>query len=106
MPFNAITLLFFPLFIVVKDERKLRSMNWFFTVIGYVPVALLLLVLYIPANLIMLPFSYVAALIKKVYLIRRNSVLDLILFLIFGLLILLVSVIKDSFEFTLHLFNF
>ena len=105
MPFNAFAFLLSPLFIVIKDQQKLRNMNWFLAVIGYVPLAMLLLAFYIPANLIMLPFAYVAALIKKIYLIRKISVADFVLFLVFGLLILLVSVFKDSFEFVLHCFN-
>lgn len=66
VPFNLIPFLFAPLFIVIKDANTLRKMNWFFAIIGYLPIALLLNVLYISANFAMLPFAYLAALAKKI----------------------------------------
>ena len=81
-------------------------MNWIFAMIGYMPIALLLTALYIPANCLMLPFAYLASLAKKIQLMNRRSVLDFFMFLALGWLILLVSIFKDTWEFFLHLFSF
>lgn len=81
-------------------------MNWFFAIIGYLPIALLLTVLYISANLAMLPFAYLAALAKKIQLMSRKSVSDFFMFLLLGWLILFVSIFKDTWEFFIHLFSF
>ena len=90
VPFNVVILMLAPLCIVVTDPVKLRKMNWFLTMIGYFPVSVLLIALYIPANFVMLPFAYLAALAKKIQLISSSSVCDFLVFLTLGWLILLL----------------
>ena len=90
IPLNLVILLFSPLFIITKDPIKLRKINKVFTMIGYLPVALFLVAFYITANLLMLPFAYLAALAKKIQLLNSNSILDFLVFLAFGWLILLL----------------
>ena len=89
VPFNVVIFMFAPLYIVVKDPVKLRKMNLTIAMIGYFPVAVLLVSLYIPANFVMLPFAYFAALAKKIQLMSSASLCDFLMFLTFGWLILL-----------------
>ena len=63
-------------------------MNMIIAITGYVPVALFVTALYISANLVMLPFAYLAALAKKIQLISKESLKDFLMFLAVGWLIL------------------
>ncbi len=74
-------------------------MNLILAITGYVPFALFVTALYVPANLMMLPFAYLAALAKKIQLVNRQSIKDLLVFLVIGWLILFASIFKDASEF-------
>ena len=85
-------------------------MNKAFMVIGYFPIALILTIFYLVCNLIMLPFAYLASLLKKLQLLLRSTnkydvLLDFIFFFAFGWLMLMFSVLKDSKDFFVHLYN-
>lgn len=67
-------------------------MNMILAITGYLPVALFVTALYIPANLLMLPFAYLAALAKKIQLMNKQSIKDFLMFLAVGWLILFVSI--------------
>ena len=64
-PFN---LVFLPLIIVyfsIRDEAILIWINNWMSVLAYMPLAIIQLTLFALINIIILPFAYVAAIIKK-----------------------------------------
>lgn len=110
MPLNFLSLLVSPLLLVIKNDETLRQMNTFMSIIGYLPFALVTTAVFMAASIVMVPFAYLAALGKKFQLIFQSaearSVIDLIFFLVFGLILLAVRVPIDSCYFYWHLFSF
>ena len=84
-------------------------MNKFLIILGYIPIAIILVTIYAASNLIMLPFAYLTALLKKLQLIllhkNREALKDFFLFFTIGLILLTISVFVDSKDFALHLFS-
>lgn len=102
-PFNVLIFLLTPLFLVIKDKTALKYINSFLLRLCYLPVVLILTVIFVVANLILLPFAYVKVVIHKFILLYRTNESDCLvnafIFLIFGLLILLVTQITDLYYF-------
>ena len=70
-PFNTIALPILPFYLFVKDENKLRIVNDAFTKFLFVPAALVETVVFFVLSLVMVPFAYLAAIVKKLKLIRN-----------------------------------
>ena len=72
MPFNILTIPILPCFIFIKDQNTLKKMNSILMVIGYTPVAIILTIIFAAFNIILIPFAYLAALFKKLYLLMLS----------------------------------
>lgn len=73
-PFNVFAILMIPFYVLVKDEQKLIRVNDIFTKAMFAPIAIMITALFMAINLVLLPFAYVAAIIKKVKLLAdKNS---------------------------------
>ena len=71
-PFN---LVFLPLILVyfsIRDEAILIWINNWLSVLAYMPLAIIQLALFALLNIILLPFAYVAAIIKKAKLLVHD----------------------------------
>lgn len=66
LPFNAINLLIAPIFVFTKNTKFLRQLNSWLTSIGYFPLALLVLVVFLFFNILMVPVAYVIGFLKKI----------------------------------------
>jgi hypothetical protein len=61
-----------PIYLCLKPKSKeLKKFNTFVTQMFYFPIFLMLLSIFIAANLILIPFAYVVAIVNKVRLIRK-----------------------------------
>lgn len=67
-PFNVIMFFITPVFLMIKNPRKLKKLNHTLTLITYIPLATVLVLVFIAGNTIMMPFAYVYALIHKIKL--------------------------------------
>ena len=110
IPFNIFSLLLSPIFIVVKNERALKKINYCLMIFAYIPIALTATAVFLVGNVIMFPFAYVVGVLKKIQLIVDgtsgcSSLGDLLLFLLFGWLILALSVFNDTTLFFCHLWS-
>ena len=66
IPFNIFSLLLSPLFIVVKNERALKKINYCLMVLAYNPIALVATTTFFIGNVILFPFAYLIAILKKI----------------------------------------
>jgi hypothetical protein len=110
LPFNLVNLLIAPIFIFTKNVLLLKQLNQWLTVIGYLPIGLIVTVIFFVANTLMLPFAYVIGFLKKVQLILTGKssghyVLDLVYFVALGWLSLTLNVLIDTVFFMAHLFS-
>jgi len=108
-PFNVLSVLMMPVFSCVSDERKLRRINDAFTKLMFAPIALLLTLLFMGFNLVLMPLAYLAAIFRKLTVLRQKLqtpqslkedgklrptsavAFDLFVFAVFGLPMLAVS---------------
>ena len=58
-----------PFYLFVKDEKKLKQVNNIFTEVMFAPFAFVLMVCFLAFSLILLPFAYLSAIVKKIKLI-------------------------------------
>jgi hypothetical protein len=66
LPFNAINLLIAPIFVFTKNTKVLRQLNASLTVMGYLPIALIVTIAFFVLNTLMAPFAYVIGFLKKI----------------------------------------
>lgn len=108
-PFNLLSFICAPFFIVIKKEDTLKRINWMLLHIGYLPVAALTTTFFFTINVILLPFALVAALLKKFKLLVsghcKRRILDILVFVMVGWLTLPVAVVVDTCHFFRHLFS-
>ena len=114
-PFNVLSPLLIIPFLLVKEEYYLRKMNSIFCKITFLPQALFLGCFFVIGNVILLPFGYLAGIYKKIKLTLLNNivkkrkkweeVLDLLIFVIFGLPMLAISQLTDLYFFMLHIYR-
>ena len=109
-PFNMLSIIMIPFYMLVKDESKLRNANDLLVKVMFAPIALCILALFMVLNLVYLPFAYLTAIYKKIKLIRQKSHVhsdllpksvrqemsnstwsDLVFFIIFGVILLLLA---------------
>ena len=69
-PFSILALLMIPFYMSVTNEKVLRKVNDWFTKIMFAPMALLITLVFMLGNIILLPFAYVVAIVKKVKQLR------------------------------------
>ena len=72
-PFTLLALLMIPVYLLVKDEKTLIKLNDRFTKLLFAPIALLTTTVFMALNLLLLPFAYLAAILKKIKLIRGRK---------------------------------
>ena len=73
-PFNVLAIILVPIFLCLRDENKIRKINNFFAKLSFVPLALVLTIVFMAMNLIMLPFAYLMAIFWKCkILIKKQS---------------------------------
>ena len=58
-----------PFYLFVKDEGKLKYVNNVFTKVMFAPFAFILMIFFLAFSLILLPFAYLSAIVKKIKLI-------------------------------------
>ena len=57
---------------MVKDEEKLIKYNDMFTKFIFAPVALISAVVFLALSLVLLPFAYLSAIMKKIQIICKQ----------------------------------
>lgn len=67
-PFNVLMFLMTPIFLLVKNPRKLRKINHALTLITYMPIAFIFTIIFAVINIVLLPFAYVFAIAHKIKL--------------------------------------
>ena len=116
-PFNVLAILMAPVYWYVSDQKLLKKINDTFTKVIFAPVALSFTALFMAMNLILLPFAYLAAILKKAKLVNmklpgKNKTgdrvrdlrsdqpsLDLLTFIFLGLPLLILGQVKDAYIF-------
>ena len=68
-PFNMLALPMIPFYLFVKDEGKLTYVNNAFTKVMFAPFAFILMIFFLAFTLILLPFAYLSAIVKKIKLV-------------------------------------
>ena len=107
-----------PYYLCVSDEERLRKTNDTITKVLFLPTALALTLAFIAGNLVMVPFAYIAAVVKKIKLIAKASRkkktlpkqqvsngLDLAIFVLFGVPLLLFSQFIDAYYFLQQIYR-
>jgi len=69
--FSWISLCTIPFMKMVKDRKKLEMVTFYVWVVVYLPIALIVLSLFITVNLVLLPFAYLKTLVHKAALMKR-----------------------------------
>lgn len=78
--------------------------------VNYLPIAVMALICFLAASVILWPLAYIAAIAKKVQLlstsrrVKRASVMDLLMFILCGWAILFLTIFKDAFQYWMHLY--
>jgi hypothetical protein len=112
-PFNVLMFFATPLFLLTKNPRKLKKINNVLTQITYFPIAAILITIFVSCNICMVPFAYLFALLHKgklcfmdrIHRDRKQLMKEFTFFAFFGILLLLLSQIKDAYYFAKQLFN-
>lgn len=132
-PFNVFAIILVPIFFCLRDERMIININDFFAKLCFMPLALILTVIFMVMNLFMLPFAYLMAIFWKCKLLitkqsksKKQSTspsdisenvlkqksrstetiaIDVFVFTIFGLPMLLISQITDALYFLQHIYR-
>jgi hypothetical protein len=68
-PFNILCLFVIPIFYAIKNEDTIAKINQKLQVVGYLPIAIIYGIKFAVSNILMLPFAYIAAIVKKVKVI-------------------------------------
>ena len=93
--FSWISLLVLPILSCTSDREVLVTINNFCFKIVYFPVSIILLVIFMTANLILLPFAYIKTIVHKFLLLRRYRGIyqcqALVTFILLGVPILLCA---------------
>lgn len=67
-PFNLLTFITTPIFMLTKNPRRLKKINHTLTLISYLPIAFILVVIFTVLNVILIPFAYIFAVAHKIKL--------------------------------------
>jgi len=108
-PFNMVTLPFLPFFAFSKNSKLLTKLNSFLCRLVYLPLILLLAIVFAVCNLLLIPFAYCKTVAHKVVLSFRNrsvsAIKDFIFYLLAGVPLLLISQFTDCYWFLNHAYN-
>ena len=72
-PFNLLAIFMIPFYLCVKDKKKLKQMNDLFTKLMFAPIALTVTALFMILNIMLLPFAYFAAIVKKIKILTSKN---------------------------------
>ena len=64
-PFNVLAIFMIPVYMCVKDKKKLKRINDVFTKLIFFPTALAITAFFIAFNLVLIPFAYLTTVFKK-----------------------------------------
>ena len=107
-PFNILVVPFIPCLLSMTNETKLIEFNNNLSKIFYFPMAVLGCLIFTGMNLLLLPFAWLYLLLNKIsiaYRARKNSnVLEVFIWLAFGLFFLFLAVFPDSFYFFIQIY--
>ena len=70
-PFSTLALPMIPVYLLVKDQKKLRHLNNIFSKFIFLPFAFFLGCIFVAMNLALLPFAYLLAIIRKLIVMRE-----------------------------------
>lgn len=111
-PFNVLILPFTPLFLIIEDEAWLRKLNNFLMYICYFPSFLIATIVFLIVNALLLVPAYFAAIFYKINNVKIDrkrgkaaTIMEVILFVIFGPVFLAINFILDLIYFWIHLFG-
>ena len=65
IPFNIFSLMLAPIFYVIHNENTLRKINSKLMLLAYSPVAIIATVIFFLMNVVMFPFAWIIAVLKK-----------------------------------------
>ena len=71
MPLNVINVLLIPIFLIVKDPKKRKSINRAVLMITYLPVGLFSTIAFAALNVLLLPFAFLKSLLHKILIVFR-----------------------------------
>ena len=106
-PFNLITMLMLPIMLCIKDRKKLESFNMAVCKLVYVPVALFMALYFAIVNFLLIPFAYIKTIVHKFKLYKTAGGMplyrnNLVIYILFGVPLLLISQITDLYWFFKH----
>jgi hypothetical protein len=109
-PWNVIAVCFIPVILFKKNPTIINEILFH---IEYLPVVLILFVVYLVANILLIPLAYIKGIYVNLQQTWSNKVeasvyyciLRFFVFLIFGLIILFLNVISDCIVFLLHMYQ-
>ena len=92
-PFSIFAFLLLPVYMCVRDKKKLECLTNTMYMALYSVVALVLSIYYMIANLIMMPFAYLKTIAHKINLVRMRKIsgLDCLQYVAVGLPLLFVA---------------
>ena len=109
-PFNIVAFAFMPLILYSKQPKRINKVLFH---IEYIPLLILILVIFIAINLIMIPFAWLkVSFVNIKYIASRKSeihkcyiILRLIVHIFFGLPIMLLNLCSDCIAFVHHCYQ-
>ena len=109
MPLNVINVFLIPIFLIVKNPKKRKSINRAILMITYLPFGLFSTIVFAALNLCLLPFAFVKSLLHKILIVFRvqkpQCLVELIQFTFFGLPMMTCGQIVEIKQFVVHLLN-
>ena len=104
--FGWLSFLVMPFLICIKNPDTLRMINEVCCQIAYFPLLLILSIIFVTVNAVLIPFAYIKTVIHKAILLSTyksaNQCYNLVIFVIFGLPILVFSQFVDLMRFVKH----
>lgn len=94
-PLNLITFLLLPVYLCIKDDKKLERFNMKVCYVMYLPLAFVFGVGFAICNMVMIPFAYLKALVHKFLIFKRKMKpkkgFQMVFFLLFGIPLLIMN---------------
>ena len=107
-PWNGTIIPVIPWFVLKRDTRKL---NRGYLHLEYIPILLIFTALFMASSLALLPFAYLKGIFLKIVRVAQRKdrlywSAQMLIFLLFGPLILIANFLCDVFVFWVHLYQF
>ena len=110
-PFNVISLLFAPLIIAIKNPVWINDILFH---INYLPLLILLFAAFLACNILLLPVAYLKGIfvnLQQIWIQNHETtfpykLLRFLIFLFFGLIILLLNLCSDWVAFFIHCYQY